>query len=96
MSPLRERFCVKLGGCDYLTKPFPEERLSTAFQNCLEPQQPAAQNACLKQAMRNQPAPGGIVLQFEQFRQVYKWAQKLALTSQSLPQPTGPRRSRGR
>jgi two-component system response regulator HydG len=71
---------VRLGACDYLTKPFPEERLSTAFRNCLEPERPAAQHACLKQAIRHHPFPGGIIIQSEPFRQVYEMAQKVALS----------------
>jgi two-component system response regulator HydG len=68
---------IKLGAFDYLTKPFPEERLETALRNCLEREQLRAENISMKQAVEGRFAPAGIVFRSEPFRQVYELARRV-------------------
>ena len=68
---------IKLGAFDYLTKPFPEERLATALRNCLEREQLRAENISMKQAVKGRFAPADIVIRSEPFRQVYELARRV-------------------
>ena len=69
---------IKLGAFDYLTRPFPEERLATALRNCLERELLRAENLSLKRAVEGRFAPGGIVFRSEPFRRVYELARRVA------------------
>jgi two-component system response regulator HydG len=75
---------IKLGAFDYLTKPFPEERLSTALRNCLEREQLRAENISMKKAVEGRFAPGGIVFRSEPFRQVYELARRVAASQANV------------
>jgi two-component system response regulator HydG len=69
---------IKLGAFDYLTKPFPEDRLKTALRRCLEREILLAENLSLKRDLRSRIAPGSIVFQSRSFREVYKLALRVA------------------
>ncbi len=69
---------IQLGAFDYLTKPFPEERLGTLLERCLERQQLLLENRSLKKDLRNRIAPGTIVFRSALFREVYELALRVA------------------
>lgn len=69
---------IKLGAFDYLTKPFPEDRLQTALRRCLEREILLAENLSLKRDLQNRIAPGSIIFQSPSFREVYKIALRVA------------------
>ena len=48
---------MKLGAFDYLTKPFPQERLLSLVENCLERNQLREENRALKQELRERIYP---------------------------------------
>jgi two-component system response regulator HydG len=75
---------IKLGAFDYLTKPFPEERLSTAIRNCLERELLLTENSSLKKALQNRFAPGGIVFKSDHFRKVFELAQRVAASNANV------------
>lgn len=75
---------IKLGAFDYLTKPFPEERLAATLQNCLERKRLLAENVALRQDLESRFAPGGIVLRSHAFRQVYELARRVAASGANV------------
>ncbi len=75
---------IKLGAFDYLTKPFPEERLAATLGNCLERKRLLAENVALRQDLENRFAPGGIVLRSHAFRQVYDLARRVAASQANV------------
>ncbi|WP_298438848.1 sigma-54 dependent transcriptional regulator [Geobacter sp.] len=75
---------IKLGAFDYLTKPFPEERLSTAIRNCLERERLRAENLSLKKTLEGPFAPDGIVFRSEPFRKVYELARRVAASDANV------------
>lgn len=75
---------IKLGAFDYLTKPFPEERLAATLQNCLERRRLLAENTALRQELESRFAPGGIVLRSQAFRQVYELARRVAASGANV------------
>ena len=75
---------IKLGAFDYLTKPFPEERLAATLQNCLERKRLLAENTALRQDLESRFAPGGIVLRSHAFRQVYELARRVAASGANV------------
>ncbi|MFH7320432.1 sigma-54-dependent transcriptional regulator [Desulfurivibrio sp. D14AmB] len=68
---------IKRGAFDYLTKPFPEERLAAVIQRCLERQGLLAENRALKNDLRQQLAPDQIVFKSRRFGEVYELAQRV-------------------
>jgi two-component system response regulator HydG len=75
---------IKLGAFDYLTKPFPEERLAATLQNCLERKRLLAENVALRQDLESRFAPGGIVLRSHAFRQIYELARRVAASGANV------------
>lgn len=69
---------IKLGAFDYLTKPFPEDRLKTALHSCLEREILLAENLSLKRDLQSRIAPGSIIFQSPSFREIYKLALRVA------------------
>jgi two-component system response regulator HydG len=69
---------IKLGAFDYLTKPFPEDRLKTALRRCLEREILLAENLSLKRDLQSRIAPGSIIFQSRSFQEVYKIALRVA------------------
>ncbi len=69
---------MKLGAFDYLTKPFPQERLFALVENALERSQLLEENRTLKQELRERIYPGTIIIKSPAFRQVYNLALRVA------------------
>ncbi|MFA5516162.1 MAG: sigma-54 dependent transcriptional regulator [Desulfuromonadales bacterium] len=66
---------IRLGAFDYLTKPFPEERLGTAILNGLKT--PRAENLALPEEPQAREGAGTIVLHSDAFREVFHLAQRV-------------------
>lgn len=71
---------MKLGACDYLTKPYSQERLLTLIETCLEVNHLREENCALKQKLREQIYPGTIIIHSPAFRKVYNMALQVAAT----------------
>ncbi len=69
---------IKLGAFDYLTKPFPEERLATVLERCRERQGLLAENRALKKDLHDRIAPAGIIYRSRQFGAVVDLARRVA------------------
>jgi DNA-binding NtrC family response regulator len=75
---------IRLGAFDYLTKPFPEDRLTTAIRNCLEKSVLVAENNALKRELHSRGTPGAIVFRSARFREVYEMALRVASSDVSV------------
>ena len=75
---------MKLGAFDYLTKPFPQERLLALVENCLERNQLREENRTLKQELRERIYPGTIIINSKAFRKVYNMALQVAATDSNV------------
>jgi DNA-binding NtrC family response regulator len=69
---------MKLGAYDYLTKPFPEERLQATLGHALERGQLLSENRSLKKDLRSRIAPSNIIFRSRLFRDTYELALRVA------------------
>ncbi len=75
---------IKIGAFDYLTKPFPEERLRTALHRCLEREELLAENRALKKELQKRSEPTPIIFRSDAFREVFDLAQRVAKSDVSV------------
>jgi DNA-binding NtrC family response regulator len=75
---------MKLGAWDFLTKPFPQEKLFSLVQNCLERERLVEENTALKRELRERTAPGSLIFQSARFTQVYELALRVAESDSSV------------
>lgn len=69
---------MKLGAYDYLTKPFPQEKLLAMVRHCLEAKQLREENSILKQEIKDHHIPAPPIFQSSRFEEVYQMAQDVA------------------
>ncbi|WP_305046633.1 sigma-54-dependent transcriptional regulator [Geoalkalibacter sp.] len=69
---------MKLGAHDYLTKPFPQEKLFAVVRHCLEREQLLEENRHLRNELRSQADPGTIIADSPAFRRVFELALRVA------------------
>ncbi len=69
---------MKLGAYDYLTKPFPQEKLSALTKNVLEQKQLREENTQLKKALQERQLPNAPVFVSRPFNEVYQMALRVA------------------
>jgi two-component system response regulator HydG len=69
---------MKLGAFDYLTKPFPQEKLGALVRHCLERERLLEENSALKRELRERLAPGPLVFESKCFADVYELALRVA------------------
>ncbi|MDT8419410.1 MAG: sigma-54 dependent transcriptional regulator [Desulfuromonadales bacterium] len=69
---------MKLGAYDYLTKPFPQEKLLAMVRHCLEAQRLREENNILKREIREHHIPAPPVFQSSRFGEVLQMAQDVA------------------
>ncbi|MCM2264404.1 MAG: sigma-54 dependent transcriptional regulator [Desulfuromonadales bacterium] len=62
---------VKLGAYDYLTKPFPKEKVLGVIDNALEHRRLALENRELRDRLSQQAATGEIVFRSRRFREIF-------------------------
>ncbi|WP_221249049.1 sigma-54-dependent transcriptional regulator [Desulfuromonas versatilis] len=75
---------MKLGAYDYLSKPFPQEKLYALVQHCLERERLREENLSLKKELRESAAPTQPVFASENFAEVYELARRVAETDTSV------------
>ena len=75
---------MKLGAWDYLTKPFPQEKLFALVQHCLERERLMEENLALKKELKERSAPGTLVFESESFGAVYDLALRVAESDASV------------
>jgi two-component system response regulator HydG len=69
---------MKLGAYDYLTKPFPQEKLFALIQHCLERERLIEENQSLKKELRDRQAPTEPVFRSLRFGEVVDLARQVA------------------
>ncbi len=75
---------MKLGAYDYLSKPFPQEKLAILVRNCLERERLLEENTALRRELREKTVPVVPVFESAVFREVYDLAQRVAETDSSV------------
>lgn len=69
---------LKLGAYDYITKPFPKEKLIDSLEKALERETLLKENRRLKEELIRNTAPGEIVFVSRRFREVYEMTLQVA------------------
>lgn len=69
---------MKLGAYDYLTKPFPQEKLFALIQHCLERERLIEENQSLKKELRERRTPSEPVFRSARFGEVVELARQVA------------------
>lgn len=69
---------MKLGAYDYLSKPFPQEKLLAMVRHCLEAERLREENNILKQEIKAHHIPGPPVFQSSRFGETLQMAQDVA------------------
>ena len=69
---------MKMGAFDYLTKPFPQEKLFVLVRHCLERERLLEENSSLKREIRERTVPGPPVFRSAAFGEVYDLALTVA------------------
>ena len=75
---------MKFGAYDYLTKPFPQEKLFALVKHCLEQQHLRDENLALKKELQVQKIPRQPVFASNKFRQAYDLALAVADSDSSV------------
>ncbi|KIH76372.1 two component, sigma54 specific, transcriptional regulator, Fis family [Geoalkalibacter ferrihydriticus] len=75
---------MKLGAYDYLSKPFPQEKLFTLVRHCFEREQLIEENRQLRSELKNQVDPGTIIAESPAFRKVIDLAVRVAATDSNV------------
>ncbi|HXV22258.1 MAG TPA: sigma-54 dependent transcriptional regulator [Desulfuromonadales bacterium] len=69
---------MKIGAFDYLTKPFPQEKLFVLVRHCLERERLIEENSSLKREIRERTVPGPPIFRSAAFGEVYDLALTVA------------------
>jgi DNA-binding NtrC family response regulator len=75
---------MRLGAFDYLTKPFPKEKLEALVRHCLERERLLEENQALKRELREQGGTSVPVFASQPFREVYELARRVADSDSSV------------
>ncbi len=75
---------MKIGAYDYLTKPFPQEKLSALIKHTLEQQRLREENIALKKELQEQKIPTTPVFRSSRFQQAYELALAVADSNSSV------------
>ena len=75
---------MKFGAYDYLTKPFPQEKLFALVKHSLEQQQLREENSSLKKELQEQKVPAAPVFCSHKFQQAYDLALAVADSDSSV------------
>ena len=69
---------MKFGAFDYLTKPFPQQKLAAVIKHTLEQHRLREENNSLKEELRQQKIPSKPIFTSDAFRQAYELAISVA------------------
>jgi len=75
---------MKIGAFDYLTKPFPQEKLFMLVRHCLERERLLEENSSLKRELRERTVPGPPIFRSTAFGEVYDLALTVAETDSNV------------
>lgn len=75
---------MKVGAFDYLTKPFPQEKLFVLVRHCLERERLLEENSSLKREIRERTVPGPPVFRSAAFGEVYDLALTVAESDSNI------------
>lgn len=75
---------MKLGAFDFLTKPFPQEKLAIQIKNCLEHERLLDENASLKQEIKERSGVNRPIFTSDRFADIYDLALRVAETDTSV------------
>ncbi len=75
---------MKIGAHDYLTKPFPQEKLFALVKHTLERERLRDENTALKKELQERKAPAAPLFRSEKFRQAYELALAVADSDSSV------------
>ena len=75
---------IKLGAYDYVTKPFPREKILGVIENALERQLLLQQNRALKEELNRPAQPGTIIFKSARFRETYDLTLQVAASDANI------------
>ena len=75
---------IKLGAYDYVTKPFPKEKILGVIDNALEREMLRQENQLLKEELNRPAIPEHIVFTSKKFREVYDLTLRVAASSANI------------
>jgi DNA-binding NtrC family response regulator len=75
---------IKLGAYDYITKPFPKEKLLDVLEKALERESLLKENLRLKEDLIRNTAPGEIIFVSSRFREVYEMTLQVARSDANI------------
>ncbi|MBL0226136.1 MAG: sigma-54-dependent Fis family transcriptional regulator [Geobacteraceae bacterium] len=75
---------IKLGAYDYITKPFPKEKLLAVMEKALERETLLKENQLLKEELSNRSAPGEIIFTSSTYRDVYEMTLQVAASEANI------------
>lgn len=75
---------MKIGAYDYLTKPFPQEKLFALVRHTLEQHRLREENSSLKKELQEQKIPAAPIFRSEKFKQAYDLALAVADSDSSV------------
>jgi DNA-binding NtrC family response regulator len=75
---------IKLGAYDYITKPFPKEKLLGVLEKALERETLLKENRRLKEELIRNTAPGEIVFVSDKYREVYDMTLQVASSDANI------------
>ncbi len=75
---------MKFGAYDYLTKPFPQEKLFAQVKHALDQQRLREENSALKKELQAQKVPATPIFHSDRFRQAYELALAVADSDSSI------------
>lgn len=75
---------IKLGAYDYITKPFPKEKLLGVLEKALERETLLKENRSLKEELIRNTAPGEIIFTSGKYREVYDMTLQVAASEANI------------
>ena len=75
---------IKLGAYDYITKPFPMEKLLAVLEKALERETLLKENRSLKEELISSAAPGEIIFASSKYREVYDMTIQVAASEANI------------
>jgi two-component system response regulator HydG len=75
---------MKMGAWDYLTKPFPQEKLFAQVRHCLEGERLREENSALKKELKERTGAGQPVFASPRFAEVFELALQVAPSDSSV------------
>jgi len=75
---------IKLGAYDYITKPFPKEKILGVLENLFEREQLLQENRQLRDELHGTAASGSMVFRSRKFREVYDFTLQVAASESNI------------